>query len=238
MIRRPPRSTLDRSSAASDVYKRQALQEAVEEVEYEPEEGEEVTTKTIKNYLKKIVDDNAAAEEAAILKTITEIEKEIKELKKALGEKLYDLDRKINIKCYGIEDEKEELRSMLAGKQKEIETLRSNMPTEKKELSKRNTAINKCTDTIAEIHVKMAGLEVFLASIGGIITEEECKILILQKHHNLVQQELLKYLNSEKRKLIAGIEKLWDKYAVSSQQLEITRTETLNTMNEFLFELN
>ena len=28
MIRRPPRSTLDRSSAASDVYKRQALQDA------------------------------------------------------------------------------------------------------------------------------------------------------------------------------------------------------------------
>ena len=27
MIRRPPRSTLDRSSAASDVYKRQLLQE-------------------------------------------------------------------------------------------------------------------------------------------------------------------------------------------------------------------
>mgnify|MGYP003380515207 CR=1 FL=1 len=29
MIRRPPRSTLDRSSAASDVYKRQALQNAL-----------------------------------------------------------------------------------------------------------------------------------------------------------------------------------------------------------------
>ena len=29
MIRRPPRSTLDRSSAASDVYKRQALDEEV-----------------------------------------------------------------------------------------------------------------------------------------------------------------------------------------------------------------
>ena len=28
MIRRPPRSTLDRSSAASDVYKRQALTDA------------------------------------------------------------------------------------------------------------------------------------------------------------------------------------------------------------------
>ena len=30
MIRRPPRSTLDRSSAASDVYKRQELSELLE----------------------------------------------------------------------------------------------------------------------------------------------------------------------------------------------------------------
>ena len=30
MIRRPPRSTLDRSSAASDVYKRQRLYDAIE----------------------------------------------------------------------------------------------------------------------------------------------------------------------------------------------------------------
>ena len=31
MIRRPPRSTLDRSSAASDVYKRQEVSEALDE---------------------------------------------------------------------------------------------------------------------------------------------------------------------------------------------------------------
>src|SRR5678809_1531627 len=31
MIRRPPRSTLDRSSAASDVYKRQAMLKTLEE---------------------------------------------------------------------------------------------------------------------------------------------------------------------------------------------------------------
>ena len=30
MIRRPPRSTLDRSSAASDVYKRQSLDQALD----------------------------------------------------------------------------------------------------------------------------------------------------------------------------------------------------------------
>jgi len=218
--------------------KEAALQEAVEAVEYEPEEGEEVTASTIKEYLKKIADENPEAEEAAILKTIKNIEKEIKDLKKELTEKQKDLDRKINIKCYGIDDEKEELRNMLKGKQEELSKLQSNLPSEKKELTKRNTAIKKCTETIAQIQQRIAGLEAFLASIGGMITDEEAKTLILQKHNNLVQQELLKYLNAEKRKLIAGIEKLWDKYAISAQQLEKERTDTLNQLNQFLTELN
>jgi type I restriction enzyme M protein len=218
--------------------KEAALQEAVEAVEYEPEEGEEVTASTIKDYLKKIADENPEAEEATALKTIKDIEKEIKDGKKELADKLLNLDRKINIKCYGIEDEKEELRNMLKGKQDEMTKLQTGLPTEKKELTKRKTAIKKCTETIAKIQERMAGLEAFLASIGGIITDEEAKTLILQKHNNLVQQELLKYLNAEKRKLIAGIEKLWDKYAVSSQELENDRTDTLNELNGFLTELN
>jgi type I restriction enzyme M protein len=217
--------------------KEAALQEVIETVEYEPEEGEEVTASTIKDYLKKIADENPQAEEAKTLKTIKDIEKEIKDLKKELAEKLEDLDRKINIKCYGIEDEKEELRNMLKGKQEELSKLQSSVPSDKKELTKHKKAIKKCTDTIAKIQQRITGLEAFLESIGGIITDEECKTLILQKHNNLVQQELLKYLNAEKRKLIAGIEKLWDKYAVSAQQLEKERTDTLNELNEFLKEL-
>jgi len=128
--------------------KEAALQEAVEVVEYEPEEGEEITASTIKDYLKKISDENPDADEAITLQNIKDIEKEIKDLKKELAEKLLDLDRKINIKCYGIEDEKEELRNMLKGKQDEMSNLQSNLPTEKKELSKRKTAIKKCTEAI------------------------------------------------------------------------------------------
>lgn len=224
--------------------KEATLQEAVEAVEYEPEEGEDITTKIIKDYLKKEVDNisiDERTDELEVvkqLKTITTIEKKIKELKKILAEKLYDLDLKINIKCYGIEDEKEELQSMLQGKQKELKALQTILPTEKKEKAKHNNAIKKCANTISIIQNKMTGLEAFLASIGGIITDEECKTLILQKHNNLVQQELTKYLNAEKRKLITGIEKLWDKYAVSSQELEIKRNDTLKELNVFLTELN
>lgn len=239
-----PEQTAINETEKSIGEKEAILQEAIEAVEYEPEEGEEVSAKTIKDYLKKeienIAEENRTEENEIVkqLKTITDPEKEIKELKKTIAEKLYDLDRKINIKCYGIEDEKEELRNMLQGKQKEIATLQTNMPEDKKEKTKRTTAIKKCSDTITKIQERMKGLNEFLESIGGIITDEECKTLILQKHNNLVQRELLKYLNAEKRKLIAGIEKLWDKYAVSSAALETERAGTLNELNEFLTELN
>ena len=224
--------------------KEAALHEAVEMVEYEPEEGEEVTAKTVKDYLKQEIESNPGddrSEEVEVvkqLKTIADLEKEIKDLRKTFAERAYDLNRKINIKCYGIEDEKEELRGMLTVKQKELSVLQIDIPTEKKEKAKRNASIKKSIDAIEKIQEKMAGLEAFLVSIGGIITEEECKSLILQKHHNLVQNELLKYLNAEKRKLITGIEKLWDKYAVSARHLEIARGETLDELNEFLTELN
>ena len=42
MIRRPPRSTLDRSSAASDVYKRQQKGRIVVVVDPQPEPGAQV----------------------------------------------------------------------------------------------------------------------------------------------------------------------------------------------------
>jgi type I restriction enzyme M protein len=228
-IRENEKDTSDREAA---------LQEAVEAVDYEPEEGEEVTTVVIKDYLKKIADDNPDAEEAKTLKVIRGIEKEIKDLKKELSEKVEDLERKINIKCYGIDDEKEELRGMLKAKQEEMKKLQSTLSADKKEVNKLRTAIKKCDETIHILQKRMAGLESFLESIGGIITEEEAKMLILQKHNRLVQQELMKYLNAEKRKLIAGVEKLWDKYAVSAQELEKERAETLEELNGFLTELN
>ena len=218
------------------------LQEAIESVEYEPEENEEVTVKTIREYLKKQADNNPNGEEKALLKNIANIEIDIKELKKALAEKLDDLDRKINIKCFGIEEEKEELRNILNVKLKELDLLnRANLDAPVGEgsatRSKRFAVHKKCTDSIALVQAKMKGLNAFLESIGGIITEEDCKTLILQKHNNLINNELNKYLNAEKRKLIAGFEKLWDKYAVSSQELELEREGTLGELNLFLTEL-
>jgi hypothetical protein len=45
------------------------------------------------------------------------------------------------------------------------------------------------------------------------------------------------YLNAEKRRLIAMVENLWDKYAVSSRELESQRAETLKNLEGFLQSL-
>ncbi|CAD0226778.1 Type I restriction-modification system [Planktothrix agardhii] len=44
-------------------------------------------------------------------------------------------------------------------------------------------------------------------------------------------------MNGAKRALIALVEKLWDKYAVSSRELEAERSQTLTELNEFLVKL-
>ena len=49
--------------------------------------------------------------------------------------------------------------------------------------------------------------------------------------------ELSRYLNAGKRRLIAVVENLWDKYAVSSRELEAERAQTLKKVEGFLQSL-
>lgn len=76
-----------------------------------------------------------------------------------------------------------------------------------------------------------------LEKIGGQLTTEEAKVLILQKLYDWVREQLTRYLNGAKRSLIAVIENLWDKYAVSSRELEAERSQTLTELNDFLVKL-
>jgi type I restriction enzyme M protein len=47
----------------------------------------------------------------------------------------------------------------------------------------------------------------------------------------------MRYLNAEKRALINVFEKLWDKYAVSAQELEQEREAIMLDLNNFLVRL-
>ena len=84
------------------------------------------------------------------------------------------------------------------------------------------------------LKARLAKTDGILAAIGGQLTEAEARELIFKKLYDLVSNELNRYLNGEKRRLIAVVENLWDKYAVSSRVLEAERAETLQKLEGFL----
>lgn len=87
------------------------------------------------------------------------------------------------------------------------------------------------------IQAKLDNFDNILKEIGGIISPEEAQKLILKKHFDIINNQLQRYLNAEKRALISAYENLWDKYANSAQNIEEKRTETMAELNDFLTAL-
>ena len=87
------------------------------------------------------------------------------------------------------------------------------------------------------IQAKLNKLDSLLEEIGGIITTEQAQMLILKKHFDIINNQLQRYLNAEKRTLISAYENLFDKYYTSAQSIEQSRNKTMTELNEFLTQL-
>jgi type I restriction enzyme M protein len=215
----------------------ESVETAQEVVAYEPEEDETVTTAVIKKALKVLIDDLKSSTGASAKKerqaleaqqeAIAAIEKRIKEGKAKLRTLTNELELKLQLKRVGGDESKAESLQLLAQVDAQLATL----DAAKKEEKKKITALE--TDKAA-LNARIAKTDALLAQIGGQLTEDEAKILILQNLYDLANDELNRYLNAEKRRLIQVVEKLWDKYAVSNSTLESNRTDTLNALNDLL----
>jgi type I restriction enzyme M protein len=198
----------------------ETVETAQEVAAYEPEEEETVTAAVIKKALKDLIDDikgssgdtarkelmSLQAQEAAI----TAIEKRIKETKAALRTKSDELELKLQLKRVGGDEFKAESQELM----RQVEAQLASLGSANKDGKKKIAALTK--DKAALI-ARLAKIDALLAAIGGQLTDVEARRLILKKLYDLAANELNRYLNAEKRGLIAGVEKLWDKYAVSSR---------------------
>lgn len=215
----------------------EAVEAAQEAVAYEPEEDETVNATVIKKALKEALDDLessqgvSATKERELLKThdktIATLEKTIKEVKatlKVLGD---ELEFKILLKRQGADDVKAESQQLIAT----IKGQLANLSETKKDEKKQITALRK-DQTALTARVQRA--DALLIDIGGQLTDDQAKTLILKKLHDLATAELHRYLNAEKRQLVAALENLWNKYAVSSKALEDDRSKTLKTLDAFM----
>lgn len=233
------------------------LQELIENIEFEQDDesdGEDEnneednhTTKTIKDYLKSQISELKKSEDfrdelkqmQGQLQNIVNLENDLKKLKKDKKSTEKELEFKIDLKRYGNQEYKKEYTELLGKANIELKQIGEQViPIDKKEKTTYNKKLKSLLADIKTLEFKLKFFDEWLKEVGGQITNGECKELILKKHNNLVQRWLLKYLNAEKRKLIAGVEKLWDKYAVSAKRLERERNNTLNELNIFLTKLN
>jgi type I restriction enzyme M protein len=215
----------------------EAVETAQEVASYEPEEDENVTATVIKKALKDLIDDlktvtgDSARNELENLqaqeKALSAIEKRIKESKAALKAKTNELELKLQLKRLGGDEFKAENLELI----RQVDNQLANLDGANKDDKKKITALHKDRTVL---HARLAKTDGILNAIGGRLTEEQTRILILKKLYDIASSELNRYLNSEKRGLIAGVENLWDKYAVSSRELEKQRAETFKALEGFL----
>ena len=215
----------------------EAVEAGQELAAYEPEEDESITAAVIKAALKAIIDDlkdskgESAKKELKALqaqeKTITMLEKRIKDSKAEVKTLTDELDLKLQLKRIGDADYKAESQQLL----QQVGAKFAELDPTNKEDKKQLTALQKDS---AALEARLAKTDALFAQVGGKLTDEEAKTLILKKLHDLATHELNRYLNAAKRQLIQSVETLWDKYAVSSRALEMKRTETLTALDEFL----
>ncbi len=215
----------------------EAVEAAQEAAAYEPEEDESVTASVIRKALKDLIDDlksssgDSARKELETLQdhemAIAAIEKRIKECKGTLKTKADELELKLTLKRLGDEEFKAESLELIRQVDDQLAKLDSSNKDDKKKI----TALNKDK---AVLHARLDRTDSILAAIGGRLTDEQARTLILKKLYDIAARELNRYLNAEKRGLVAMVENLWDKYAVSSRELEAQRADTLKPLNEFL----
>jgi type I restriction enzyme M protein len=218
----------------------EAVEIAQEVAAYEPEEDETVTAAAIKKALKELIDDlkdstgeSAEKERKALQareKAVGALEKRVKESKAELKILTDILELKLQLKRLGGDEFKAGSQQLLG----QVDAQLAALDEGNKEDKKKAAALQKDKATL---QARMAKTDALVASIGGQLTKVDAKTLILKKLYDLANQELSRYLNAEKRRLIQVIENLWDKYAVSGHTLESERAGILKVIDGFLTSL-
>src|SRR5690554_4972018 len=260
------------------------------EYEADEEEGEvKLTPKLAKDQLKLeldyLLEDNTDKERIASLQSedtaIKSIENNIKSIKVDTKELEAELEVKLLIKRFGVEDLKREKQNLLNEVLKtesilnnqvekfiqfikadlknttDFDNIKKSVDALLKIVKKENpsslevNAITKAKDELKKItkeynanakdkellQAYVGKLDAQLEEIGGVITEQEAKDIILKEHFDLINTQLNRYVDNEQRALVAAIENLYTKYAISAKELENSRNTIMDELNQFLTDL-
>ncbi|MCG6535009.1 MAG: N-6 DNA methylase, partial [Syntrophales bacterium LBB04] len=175
--------TLEAQNSEAQSELAEAVESAQEVAAYEPEEDEAVTAAIIKKVLKELIDDlqgstgDSARKELESLqaqeRAIAAIEKRIKESRATLKIKTDELEHKLQLKRLGGDEFKAESQELL----RQVDTQLANLDNANKDDKKKIVALNKDK---AALKARLAKTDAIFTAIGGQLTEEDARRLILK----------------------------------------------------------
>jgi type I restriction enzyme M protein len=228
-----------------DALLSEATEAAQAALEYEPEEDEEITVGLIKQLLKANIADrrNATPKTAAMeeeVRTLTAaqsaivaVEAKTKALKESLKQKTLELRDKLEVKKFGVGEAVASYTRTLSELAEALAEVKADATKSAAERDKQRKAIE---NSIMYYEQRIAAVQFLEAQVGQ-ITADESRILILRKHHDLIADQLERYLNAELRALVSGFVTLHDKYAVSAQDIEADAHEVENLLQSYFRDL-
>lgn len=135
----------------------------------------------------------------------------------------------------------DEIKKTLPSNKKKItaeqEALLNKVAQAKLVLKEPKKKFTKLQKEVVKIQHVLRCYDSTMQSIGGQITEDETRTLILQKHYNIIEDQLNRYTEQELREVIAACEHLYDKYATSAQQIAAERDTVMNDLDEIFKKL-
>lgn len=225
-----------------------ALNDAVEAaqlaLEYEAEEDETVTAALMRKELAKEIKDLKKSEDPSVktdvkklgeaLADLTKAQQNVKDLEQGLQRLRFDLLVKLGLKRFGPDEETWDARRLKDQAERELVELEGNKAEEDKKLKAK---AKRLRDDISTLQKRIEAIERLAKSIGGMIADTEAKALILQKHHDLIAEQLKRYLNTELRATVAVFANLWEKYSLSAETLVANTTGAQRDLWSALAEL-
>lgn len=209
-------------------------------------EEKKLSTKAVKAALKEQIEyyrnkadhDSCNALEKS-LQAIEILEETIRTLKDDLAKARTILAVKVEMKRYGSKDSIDPLQEKLKEVTQILE-LNTRLKAEalpKSNKTKYNNAIRKANKDIDMLRERIARYKDYYRQMGGIISTDDCRTLILRKHFDLIHHEMLRYFNAELKNMTTNYIHLFDKYFVTAEQLEKSRADSLEELRSMLTSL-
>ncbi|MGS0686529.1 type I restriction-modification system subunit M [Nakamurella sp. GG22] len=212
-----------------------AVEQAEEFMGYDNDGDERTSPALIKRELAALIYDlkgatgqSAAKESEHLLEhlnAIKSIENAIKQSKADLKERRIALAFRLQLKRLGAEELNSETLELMEQIESRVAALGSREGSNKR-------SIARLLNDKAALEKRISTTQAILVEIGGCLTEDQARQLILKKIYDVADAELNRYVNTERRGLNHVFERLWDKYAVSSRELEQIRATTMGGLAE------